>query len=184
LAFEVTFAQHIHQRTNNIVGDESLNLDGIAGSNVGHGPGSLLDDVHLSMNEQLGQQRAGTSSQDGIGLNVTSCNDIPDCSQSGGNHGHLNVVQQSDQPRDDTGVDNLLNPFVRAIGEVRQGPASVSEDLFVVVVDQVGQCGKQLPDGRDTGRRILVTTQVGQSPSDITQECSLKIKSINICTQK
>jgi hypothetical protein len=47
LAFEVTFAQHIHQRTNNIVGDESLNLDGIAGSNVRHGQGSFLDDVHL-----------------------------------------------------------------------------------------------------------------------------------------
>ncbi len=39
---------------------------------------------------------------------------------------------------------------------------------FVVVVDQVGQGGKKWPDGRDTGPRILVTTQVGQSPSDIT----------------
>jgi hypothetical protein len=43
---------------------------------------------------------------------------------------------------------------------------------------------KKLPDGRDTGRRILVTTQVGQSPSDVTQECSLKMKTINKCSQK
>jgi hypothetical protein len=135
------------------------------------------------MNKQLGQQGAGTSSQDGIGLNVTSCNDIPDCSQSGGDHGHLNVVQQSDKPRDDSGVNNLLNSFVRTNGEVRQGPASVGEDLFVVV-DQVGQGGKKLPDGMDTGWRNLVTTQVGQSPSGVTQECGLKMKTINNCTQR
>jgi hypothetical protein len=98
----------------------------------------------------------GTSSQDGIGLNVTSCYDIPDCSQSGGDHGHLNVVQQSDKPRDDTGVNNFLNSFVRAIGEVRKSPASVGEDLFVVVVDQVGQGGKKLPDGRTLGGGLLL----------------------------
>jgi hypothetical protein len=72
LAFEIAVAQHVHHRTNNVVGDESLNLDGIAGGNVGHGPGSLLDDVHLGMNQQLGQQQAGTSSQDGIDLRITS----------------------------------------------------------------------------------------------------------------
>jgi len=72
LAFEVTFAQHVHQRKNNIVGDESLNLDAIAGSNVRHGPGSLLDDIHHGMNKQFGQQRAGTSRQDGIDLRIAS----------------------------------------------------------------------------------------------------------------
>jgi hypothetical protein len=53
-----------------------LDLDGIAGI-VRNGPGSLLDDFHLGMKKQLGQHtRAGTSSQGGISLNITACNDI------------------------------------------------------------------------------------------------------------
>ncbi len=47
LTFEIAFAQHVHQRTNNVVGDESLNLDGVSDSNVRQAPGSLLDDLHL-----------------------------------------------------------------------------------------------------------------------------------------
>jgi hypothetical protein len=55
----------------------SLNMDGISGRNVRHGPGSLLDDLHLGMNKQLqGQQRAGTSSQEGIDSSITACNDV------------------------------------------------------------------------------------------------------------
>jgi hypothetical protein len=60
------------------------------------------------------------------------------------------------QVRDGSGVNNFLNSFVRAIGEVRKSPASVGEDLFVVVVDQVGQGGKKLPDGRTLGGGLLL----------------------------
>jgi hypothetical protein len=80
------------------------------------------------------------------------------------------VVQQSDKPRDDSGVDNFLNSFVRANGEVNQSPASFEKNIsVVVVVDKLGQGGKNLPDCMDTGWRIIVGTQAAQKPSDIKQ---------------
>ena len=114
-------------------------------------------------------------------MGIATSNDVADCPQSGGDDGHFIVIQQSNEPRDDSSVDNFLNSFVRAIGEIRQSPASVGENFFVVVVDKVGQGGKKLSNCRDTGRRILVTAQVGQSPSNVAQECSLILKSVIKC---
>jgi hypothetical protein len=68
-------------------------------------------------------------------------------------------------------------PFVGTVSEVGQSPASIGENIFVVVINKVSQSRKKLPDCRYTGRRLLVMTEVWQSPSDITQECCLKITS-------
>ena len=59
---------------------------------------------------------------------------------------------------DEKGIDYFLDSLVWFVGEVRDCPEGVDQDLFVVVVDEPRQCG--LPDCC-AGNRILVTVQVG-----------------------
>jgi hypothetical protein len=55
-------SQHLNQWTNGIVGNERLNLNEIAGSNVEYSPRSFFSDINLGMFEYFGQQGTGSSS--------------------------------------------------------------------------------------------------------------------------
>jgi hypothetical protein len=70
------------------------------------------------------------------------------------------VVQQGNETRNYSSIHDFLNSFVGTVSEVGQSPASIGENLFVVVMNKVSQSGKKLPDCRYTGRRILIATRV------------------------
>jgi hypothetical protein len=59
-------------------------------------------------------------------LPLNACYDVADCPQSWRGDKFVIVVQQKDEPRDDSGVNNFLDDIVR-YGEVTQSHASVSE---------------------------------------------------------
>ena len=105
-----------------------------------------------------------------------------DSPQCGRNDGHFVVIQQSDETSDNPRIDHFLDSFIGSVGEIRKCPAGVGQDLFVVVVDEVGESRKELSDCRDGWRRFLVAAQVGQCPRNITQECGLKLND-NLVTE-
>jgi hypothetical protein len=171
LAFEVAFAQNVPQRKNNVAGYESLRLCGIAVSNPGCKYGRLIPEgIRRRINQkQLGQQRVGTSNR---GLNA--CDNVADCPQSWEDDTvSIIVVQQKDEPRDDSGVNNFLDDIFR-YGEVTQSHASVSENVLVVFVDEVEQGGKKLSDCRVSG--VQVTTQVAKNVTDQQEQMILTMK--------
>ena len=156
----------------NFVSNQRLDLNGITGRNVGNGPRSLLDHIQLGM----AQQWARTSSQDAVGLHIAASQIVADRAQSWSNDGDFNVFEKSHKARHDAAVHNFLNALVGTVSEIRKSPAGVSQNFLVVVVDQVGQGGEQLPHCWDARWRVLVATQVGQSPRHIAQESGLEKK--------
>jgi hypothetical protein len=62
------------------------------------------------------------------------------------NEGLFIANQQSNEPRDESGVDNFLNLVVRTISEFRQSHTSDGGNVLVVAADKVDQAGKKLSD--------------------------------------
>ncbi len=73
------------------------------------------------------------------------------------NEGLFIANQQSNEPRDDSGVDNFLNLVVRTISEFWQSHASDGKNVLFVAADKVDQAGKKLSDCRDTEWRIYMS---------------------------
>ena len=180
LTLEITFSQHLDQWPDDIVSNQCLDLDSIARCYVGHGPRSLLDDVQLGMAQQFSQQWASTCSQDAVGLYIAPGDDVANGAQSGSHDRDLHVLKKSHEARHDTAVYNFLNALVGTVSQIRKGPAGISQNLLVVVVDQVSKSGEQLPHSWHARWRVLVATQVGLSPRHVPQKSGLKVNSKRI----
>jgi hypothetical protein len=70
------------------------------------------------------------------------------------------VVQQGNETRNYSSIHDFLNSLVRTVSKIGHSKASVGEDIFVVIMNKLSQSGQKLPNCRDTGKRILMTTQV------------------------
>ena len=105
--------------------DDGLDLTGVSGGDVGHGPSGFLHDVHPGVFEQVVKDREGSGGQDGVGLAVASGHDVAESPERGGHHLEVTASQPAHERADDPGVHDLLDLFVGAVGEVREGPAGV-----------------------------------------------------------
>lgn len=71
-----------------------LDLIGVAGGDVGDGPGSLLLNVYLVVLEQVVEGWESPVVQNALRLAVVACDDVSDRPQGWGYHRYLIAVQE------------------------------------------------------------------------------------------
>lgn len=76
----------------------------------------------------------------------------------------------------DAAIDDQLDLFVSTIGQIRKRPDSVDQNIHIRVVNEVTKCWKDLIDGLNGWRRVLVATQVDNDPSDVAEEADRDIR--------
>lgn len=83
--------------------------------------------------------------------------------------GEVPTGQELYETRHGSGLHHHLYPLVGVIGQIRQSPADVGEDLAVIVVEELHQGRKHLLHGLQGRGRVLVATQVGERPGHVEQ---------------
>ena len=86
--------------------------------------------------QQAGQRAAV---DDDLRLQIIPRHDVPNSAQRRGLDRRGRVAEQLDESADHAGLDHGLDLVIGAVGEVRERPAGVSEDLFIVRENQVCQ---------------------------------------------
>jgi hypothetical protein len=143
LGLEVGVLENVDQRRNDVAVirrcsglskgtnlriDDSLNLHGGAGSDVGDGPASLLSDTVLGRGEQAEQSGESAGRNDDLGLEVIASDDVTDGSQSGGLDGSRGV------PRCQPGVYMArVDTYIRRSTSRRQTPLSMTAWILSLV---------------------------------------------------
>lgn len=84
--------------------------------------------------------------------------------------------QQRDQVWNDATVNDELDLFVPAIGQVAESPNCVDENVNVLIVNQVTEGWKDLVDRLNWWRWILVAAQIHNHPSDIAEEADRDVR--------
>ena len=69
---------------------------------------SHLDNVHLRILEQLGEDRDSVVLEDSISLSVVASDDVAQGSETGSHHLELATVQESHEARNHVGIDHSL----------------------------------------------------------------------------
>lgn len=113
-------------------------MDTVSGGDVGDGPASLLLDSLLWRVEQGAEARKNGDVDDDLGLVVITSHDVTDSAEGGGLYGVGIVEKELDHLSGDTSFDDGLDSLVRSVGQVGEGPASISEDLVVGRIDETG----------------------------------------------
>lgn len=162
-----------------VVADQGLDLRSISGRNVGNSPSCFFDNIHFAVFEQLRKERTSSCCQNRVCLGVATRNDVTNGAKSRSDNCHFSVIKKGDETGDYAGINDFLNSLVRSICEVRQSPASVGQDLFVSVVDEMGEGGQELTDGWNAWGRILVAAQVRKGPGNVSQKSSLKTSKLS-----
>lgn len=78
-------------------------------------------------------------------------------------------AKQLHQSGNQASLNHHFNPVIRTISQVWNGPASVCQHLLIVMVKQTNECGQDLLHSLERWCRILIATQVRQSPGDVPQ---------------
>ncbi|KAI6766284.1 hypothetical protein HG530_007354 [Fusarium avenaceum] len=170
---EVAVLEEMDQRRNDVGIDHGLDLGRVASSDVGNGPASLLADAILSRAEQGKETGQSAAVDNNLGLNIVTGNNVADRSQSGGLDGGGSMHEQLHQSAGDASFDDGLDLVVGSIGEVRDGPASINQDLIVKGVDELGQDRKGGGNLIMIGLGSLATAEVAKSPGSIAKHAQL-----------
>lgn len=91
---EVAVLEEVDQRWDDVGVDYSLDLSGVAGSNIGDGPARLLADTVLGGAQQGKQSRERSAVDDDLCLDIVASNNVANRSQGGGLYGGRGVHQQ------------------------------------------------------------------------------------------
>lgn len=150
--------------------DDRLDLRLNAGGDVGQEPNRLLPDLLFGVTQERRKVCKCVVVEDDLSLLVRSGDDVADGTQRGGLYLHLDMRQQRDQVRNDAAVDDQLDLLVAAVGQVAERPDGVDEDVHVRVVNEMTEGWKDLIDGLDRRRRVLVAAQVDDHPRDVAEE--------------
>lgn len=142
LGLEVGSLEDVDERRDDVRVNDSLNLLGRAGRDVRDGPASLLPNAVLRRGEKGEKSGEGAGCDDNLGLEVVTSNDVANRPESRRLNGRRGVHKEVHETPADTRLDDGLNLIVRAIGKVRDCPASVNEDLVVERVYKLGQYGQ------------------------------------------
>jgi len=74
------------------------------------------------------------------------------------------VKEQLHEALGHAGLDHSLDLVVVTIGEIRDGPAGMGQDLVVSRVEEHSEGGEHLAGQGPVGGRVFATAEVGQSP--------------------
>ena len=111
----------------------------------------------------------GSEVEGGLGLLSGSGDDVTNGTESGGDNGLVGGLHQLNETRDKTSLDNSLDASIFAVSDVRDGPAGITQDLFVLEVEKSVQGFQAANDELKIGSG-LSTNQVRQGPGTVTKE--------------
>ena len=140
---EVAVLEEVDQGWDDVGIDDSLDLGGVASGDVGNGPASLLTDAVLGGAQQREQGRERAAVDDDLSLHVVAGDNVADRAQGRGLDGGGGVHEQLYEAAWNASLDNGLDLVVGAVGEVRDGPARIDEDLVVERVHELSEDGQR-----------------------------------------
>lgn len=140
---EITVLEEVDQRGDDVGINDGLDLGRVAGGDVGNGPASLLADAVLGGAQEREQAGEGAAVDDDLGLHVVTGDNVADGAESRGLDRGGGVEEELDESAGDTSFNNSLDLLVRAVRQVRDGPAGVDEDFVVERVDELGENGQR-----------------------------------------
>ena len=86
------------------------------------------------------------------------------------------VKEQLHEALGHTRLDHSLDLVVVTIGEIRDGPAGMGQDLVVSRVEEHSEGGEHLAGQGPVGGRVFATAEVGQSPGGFPHHRGLVIR--------
>lgn len=170
---EIAVAEKMDKGREKTVVDNGLDLNAVASSDVGNRPARLLADAVLGRAEQRQEGGQGAAVDDELGLDIVTSNNVADRAEGGGLDRGGGVHQQLHQAAGDVGLDDGLDLVVRTVGEVRNSPAGIDENLVVEGVDELGKNGKSGSNGVPVGLRGLAAAEVAECPGSVPEHAQL-----------
>lgn len=128
---EITVLEKMNQRRNDVGINDGLDLRRVPSGDVGNGPAGLLANTILGRAEEGKQAGKCTTVNDDLGLHVITSNNVADGAESRSLDRGGSVQQKLHKSARNAGLDDGLNLLIRSIRKVRDGPASIDEDLVV-----------------------------------------------------
>ena len=154
----------------NVALQSGLDLSFSTGSDVRDSPSTLFQDIALSSAlHNLADRVKGSEVEGGLGLLGRSGDDVTDGTEGGGDNGLVVGPHQLDETRDKTGLDNSLDAIIFAVSDIRNSPAGITQDFFVLEVEKSVQGVQAATDKLKLGSG-LSTNQVRQSPGTVAKE--------------
>lgn len=170
---EVTVGKQVDKRSDNASVDDCLDLAGVTSSDVGDGPASFLADTILGGAQEGEQSRERATVDDDLGLDVITSDNVTHGTEGGGLDRGRSVHKELHEATGDTGLDNGLDLVIGTIGQIRDSPASVNQDLVIQHVDELGKDGKGRGDGVPVRLGSLATAEVAESPGSVAEHAQL-----------
>ena len=167
---ELALIHHVQKDRADIALQGDLNLRRGTSGYVRDSPGTFLHHVALGGGFQNVTDGAhGTEIEGGLGLLGGSGDDVTNGTEGRGDNGLVGGPHQLDKAGDKASFDNSLDASILTISNVRDSPASITQDLFVLEVEKSVQ-GLQAARDELEIRGGLTTDQVRQSPGTVAEE--------------
>lgn len=136
---EIAVGEQMNQRRNDVGVNNRLDLSRVAGRDVGDGPAGLLANAVLVGAQQ--RQKAGQSAavDDDLGLNVVAGDYVADGAKCWGLNRGRGVHEELHKTAGDASLNDGLDLVIGTVGEIRDSPARVDQDLVIQRIDQLGE---------------------------------------------
>jgi len=105
----------VNERAHQVGVNDSLDLSGVASSNVADGPASLLADAILSGAQKGEQSGKSTAVDDDLGLDVVSSDDVANGTEGGSLDRGRCVHEQLDKAAGNVSLDDGLDLVVGTV---------------------------------------------------------------------
>lgn len=176
LSLKFTFGQVFDDLRQETSIDDSLHLRLDSSGNIRQEPHGFLSDLLLGMTQESREVRKCVVVENDLSLLIWPGDDVADGAQRGRLNLHLNMWQQWDQVWHNTAIDDQLDLLVPTVCQVTERPDGIDQDVDVRIVNEMTERWKDLIDGLNRRRWILVATQIDNHPGDVTEEADRDIR--------
>mmetsp|Transcript_30025 Transcript_30025/g.46499 ORF Transcript_30025/g.46499 Transcript_30025/m.46499 type:complete len:430 (-) Transcript_30025:33-1322(-) len=167
---KLTLLHQIKEDRAETTDQHGLDLLRSSSSDVGDSPAALLQHVAFGdFFHDVADGTQGPNVKSVLGLLSRSGDDVTNSTKSGGDNRIASRSHQLNKTRDQSGLDNSVNSRVLSVGDVRDGPAGITQDFVVLKMEEAVQ-GFQTALNQLEFRGGLTTDQIGQGPGTITKE--------------
>ena len=159
------------QRVHNGGIQDGLDLCTVSSGNVGQSPAHLSLDALLVVSVKHELEGRETARGDGhLGLDFITSDDVTNHTESRGLNSTGLMVEETNSGLADTSLEDAVDlALIITIRNVRESPASISNDIGIRTVEEVGQ-NRDSRKNEFEGRSGLATAQVGDGPDNIATE--------------
>mmetsp|Transcript_6515 Transcript_6515/g.12311 ORF Transcript_6515/g.12311 Transcript_6515/m.12311 type:complete len:256 (-) Transcript_6515:655-1422(-) len=173
LHIELAVSEDLHKRRNDVGIDHLLDLVCVTCCDVGNCPARFFADPFLWAGQQGLQAKKSGTAENRVSLDVVSGNDVADsakgrCFDIRGRVGEQ-LGETTRHARFNDSLDFLVRTRSRVIGQVRQSPASICQNVIVLEADQASQ-RRQCTTHKLKFRLRLAAAEVRQSPGRVSKD--------------